>query len=77
MVEKKKNLSDFSIKRVHRLIEEEREYSLVRYFKKFLRDSLAEEHKIEIEEYVSKLIADENYPIKKSVLKKLETWSQA
>jgi hypothetical protein len=75
MVEKKKNLSDFSIKRVHRLIGEERKYSLVRYFKKFLRDSSAEEYKVEIEEYASKLIADENYPVKKDVLKKLEGWN--
>ena len=75
MVEKKKNLSDFSIKRVHRLIGEEREYSLVRYFNKFLRDSSAKKHKVEIEEYISKLIADENYPVKKELLKKLKGWN--
>jgi len=72
---KKKKVSDFSIKRVHRLIEDERKNSLVRYLKKFLRTSSAEKFKTEIEEYAGKLIADENYPGKKDVLKRLEWWN--
>ena len=70
-------MSDFSIKRTHRLIEEERKDNLVRYFKKFLRTSSAEGHKAEIVEYAGKLIATESYPRKKELLKKLEEWNQA
>ena len=66
-----------SIKKVHRLIGEERKERLIRYFKSFLRVSFAKKHKTEIGEYISKLIADENYPTKKDVIKKLEKWNQA
>lgn len=69
-------MKSLSIKRVHRLIEEERKSSLVRYFNKFLRSSFAEKHKTEIDEYAGKLIADEEYPGKKDVLKKLDGWNQ-
>jgi len=68
-------VKSLSIKRVHRLIAEERKSSLVRYLKKFLRTSSAEKHKTEIEEYTGKLVADENYPEKKEVLKRLEKWN--
>lgn len=67
-------MKTLSIKRVRRLIEEERKSSLVQYFKKFLRTSSAKKHKIEIEEHISKFIADETYPAKKDVLKKLKEW---
>lgn len=71
----KKTLSEFSIKRVHRLIGEERENSLIRYLNRFLRASSAEKHKVEIKGYVSKLITDEKFPVKKELLKKLEQWN--
>lgn len=68
-------MSGFSIKRVHRLIEEERKDILIRYFKRFLRASSAKKYKTEIGKYASKLIADENYPMKKDLLKRLEQWN--
>ncbi len=69
-------MKSLSIKRVHRLIAEERKSSLVRYLKKFLLASSAEKHKAEIEDYVGKLVADEIYPEKKDVLKRLDGWNR-
>ena len=68
-------LTEFSIKRVHRLIGEERENSLIHYLNRFLRAPSAEKHKVEIKGYVNRLVTDEKYPVKKELLKKLEQWN--
>ncbi len=70
-----KDLSDFSIKKVHRFIDDENTNRLTWYLEKFLLPSFVKKNKAEIEGYANELITSESYPLKKNMLKKLEEWN--
>lgn len=65
-------MNNLSIKKVHRLIEEEKPKALARYIKRFLPTEKQNQAEVKLDEYAHLLIKNENMVSKQSVLKKIE-----
>ena len=65
-------MSKISIKRIRRLIYEEKPKAIARYLKQFLPSDKHSQVEVRLDEYAHRLVADGKYISKAAVLKKIE-----
>ena len=66
-----------SIKKINRLIEEEKPKAIARYIRRFLPEDKRNPAEVRLDEYAHKLVKDEKHVTKPSVIKKIEELTDA